>query len=426
MANTPRRRAWLRCTAKERNSTACQMTTIELILTLVAAIALVPLAVLVIECVAALLPTRRWGDSARPSCAVVVPAHNEEAALVTTLAELKSQLHDGDRLLVIADNCTDATAAVARAAGAEVLERRNHKDRGKGFALAAGVDMLRAGPPEIVVIIDADCLPAANAIDRLVKAADASGRPIQAAYILDPAANAGMRSRLSAWAVRFKNLVRPRGLRRLGAPCLLTGSGMAFPWRLLRDAPLASGHIVEDMQLGIDLAVAGFAPEFEPSAVIRGELPGGDAAASIQRTRWEHGHLSTLLSQSPRLLVEALKQRRPALAALALELSVPPLSMLLCLWGFLLASTSVSAVLGQSWLPAIMLLSGGAITAMAGLATWARFGREVLPLKALLAAPLYIAWKLPIYAAFLFKPQRTWVRTPRPELSPESTGELAR
>ena len=80
-----------------------------------------------------------------------------------------AQLEPGDRLLVVADNCTDHTAAVARAAGAEVLERRDAERRGKGYALAAGVDTLRAGPPDVVVIVDADCRPAAGAIDRLVR-----------------------------------------------------------------------------------------------------------------------------------------------------------------------------------------------------------------------------------------------------------------
>src|SRR5439155_18560878 len=139
--------------------------------------------------------------------------------------------------------------------------------------------------------------------------------------------HSSLSSRLSAWAFRTKNVVRPRGLRRFGLPCLLTGSGMAFPWRLLRDAPLASGHIVEDMRLGIDLAIAGHPPVFEPFAEIGGELPSGRTAARGQRTRWEHGHLGTMLTQVPRLAREAVRQRRADLAGLALELGVPPLSV---------------------------------------------------------------------------------------------------
>ena len=77
---------------------------------------------------------------------VLVPAHDEETGLPITLAELRTQLAAGDRVLVIADNCTDGTARVARAAGADVLERTDAHRRGKGYALAAGVQALAAAP----------------------------------------------------------------------------------------------------------------------------------------------------------------------------------------------------------------------------------------------------------------------------------------
>jgi cellulose synthase/poly-beta-1,6-N-acetylglucosamine synthase-like glycosyltransferase len=419
----------------------------DLLLTLIAVALLVPLAVLTVECLAALLPPptgrRPAADGSRPSCAVLIPAHDEEAGLPATLAAVWPQLEPGDRLLVVADNCIDRTAAVARAARAEVLERFDLDRRGKGYALAAGVDALRAGPPEVVIVIDADCRPAPGAIDRLVRSAAEMGRPVQAAYTLDPpgrSEESGVRSeekggltsslltphssfstRLSAWAVRVKNVVRPRGLRRLGLPCLLTGSGMAFPWRLLRDAPLASGDIVEDMRLGVDLAIAGHAPSFEPAAAVGGELPSAGTAARSQRTRWEHGHLGTLLGQTPRLLAEAVRQRRWHLAALALELGVPPLSVLGLLWT---AGMIAALTVADSWLPAGLLVAGGLTTLLAGLAAWAAFGRSVLPPAALLAGPVYVAAKLPIYLRFVIRRERTWIRTPRDEppqiLNPKS------
>ena len=270
------------------------MTVLELILTLIAIALLTPLAVLTVECLAALLPVGPPTGppplvggglgGRRPTCAVLIPAHDEEAELPATLAAIWPQLEAGDRILVIADNCTDGTAAIAKTAGAEVFERRDADRRGKGYALAAGVDALRAGPPDVVVVVDADCRCAAGAIDRLIRTAAALGRPVQATYILKPPPDAAATARLSAWAVRVKNLVRPRGLRRLGLPCLLTGSGMAFPWRLLRDAPLASGNIVEDMRLGIDLAIAGHPTVFEPAAEFVSVLPAGGGAARSQRT----------------------------------------------------------------------------------------------------------------------------------------------
>jgi cellulose synthase/poly-beta-1,6-N-acetylglucosamine synthase-like glycosyltransferase len=404
------------------------MTVPDLLLTLVAVALLAPLAVLTVECLAALLPTRRPTDGPRPTCAVLVPAHDEEAGLPATLASIWPQLEPGDRLLVIADNCTDGTAAVAGVAGTEVLERHDRDRRGKGYALAAGVDALRAGPPDVVVVVDADCRAAAGAIDRLIRTAAATGRPVQAVNFIDPPPAATSTSRLSAWAVRVKNMVRPRGLRRLGLPCLLTGSGMAFPWRLLRDAPLATGHIVEDMRLGIDLAVAGHPTAFEPTAEFSSALPAAGRAARSQRTRWEHGHLGMLFTQVPRLWVLAVRQRRLELAGLALELGVPPLSVLGLAWA---AAVVACLTLAESWLPAGLLLGGGALATGAGLLAWAAFGRSLLPPTALLAAPAYAAGKLPMYLKFLVRPQQAWVRTPRDAAPPAvddrpPPGEVAR
>ena len=265
-------------------------------------------AMLVAELLAALLPARRDADptNPRPRCAVVIPAHNEEAGIALTLASILPQLAAGDRVLVVADNCTDATATAARAAGAEVVERTDQARRGKGYALDFGVRTLQKDPPAVVVIVDADCVLEPSSLDLLVRKSAVTGRPVQAAYVMEAPRDGGTRAQLAAFLFALKNVVRPRGLSRLGLPCLLTGTGMAFPWNLLDGAPLASGNIVEDMQLGIDVALAGRPPVFCGEARVRSELPASSGAAATQRTRWIHGHLTTLTTQAPRLLAAAV------------------------------------------------------------------------------------------------------------------------
>jgi cellulose synthase/poly-beta-1,6-N-acetylglucosamine synthase-like glycosyltransferase len=396
-------------------------TAVEVGLWLIALLLLVPAAVLVAESWAALVPGRKGRDARpgpRPRCAVLVPAHDEEAGIGRTVAALLGGLGPGDRVVVVADNCTDGTAAAARACGATVVERNVPELRGKGYALDFGVRFLEQAPPDVVVIVDADCLVEEGGLDELVREAYAAGRPVQAAYELDGQAEGGARQGLSAFAVRYKNVVRPLGLRRLGLPCLLTGTGMAFPWALLRGAKLAHGNIVEDMQLGLDLAVAGHPPLFCPQARVRSELPAGRRAAASQRTRWEHGHLKTLLGQVPRLLAAGARRRRLDLIGLALELSVPPLSMLFLLWTASLAVMAGWAATGGSAGPATALAPGALAVLLSIFAAWVKFGRERLPLASLLAAPFYVLGKLPIYLAFLVRPQRAWVRTER-DTSPE-------
>ncbi|WP_017719098.1 glycosyltransferase family 2 protein [Kamptonema formosum] len=377
---------------------------------------LVPSAVLFAECAAALLPAAGvQSDSAKekPRVAVLVPAHNEEAAIRKTVETLQPELKAGDRLVAVADNCSDRTAEVAREAGAIVIERRDASRRGKGYALDCGLRFLEADPPAAVVVVDADCTVEPGAVERLARIAVAKGRPVQATYLLEVPPSPQARDLVSALAFLVKNLVRPRGLDRLGLPCLLTGTGMAFEPAVIRSTSLATGNIVEDMQLGLDLAVAGHPPVFAPEARVTGTLPKQEPAAKSQRTRWEHGHIETLLTQVPRLLKEAIRQKRFDLLALALDLCVPPLSLLVMLWGAGTAAAILAAVWGASPVPACLLAGSGMLIFLSIVTAWAFFGRAALPVRALAAVPLYLLWKIPLYLAFLVRRQTEWVRTER-------------
>src|SRR5438045_1003250 len=172
------------------------------------------------------------------------------------------------------------------------------------------------------------------------------------------------------------------------------------------------------MQLGVDLAIAGRPARFCPEARVWSDLPATRGAERSQRTRWEHGHLRALRTQVPRLLIAALRRGRPGLFGLALDLSVPPLSMLFLVWALALVGMLAWWAEGGSPLPAAVLAGGGAAAALAGFAAWARFGRDLLPAASLPAVPLYVLGKLPIYLSLLWKPQREWVRTERGAVPP--------
>jgi cellulose synthase/poly-beta-1,6-N-acetylglucosamine synthase-like glycosyltransferase len=258
-----------------------------------AGIVAIPFLVLSLEALASLLPIRkRQVNATRPRCAVLIPAHDEETGIASTVRNVQSQLASGDRIVVVADNCSDQTAKVARIVGAEVIERSDPVKRGKGFALDYGVNHLTADPPEIVVVVDADCHLAEGALDAIVRQAASSSRPAQGIYLIGTGREADPRRRLSAFAVVLKNQIRPLGLDRLGFPCLLTGTGMAFPWAVIRAANIGTGNIVEDMKLGVDLALAGHAPELCPTAQLSGAAAPDSTTTIKQRTRWEHASTS--------------------------------------------------------------------------------------------------------------------------------------
>lgn len=366
----------------------------------------------------ALLAAATGIDGARPSLAVLVPAHNEATGLAATLHAVQAQLQPQDRLLVVADNCDDDTAAMARRSGAEVLERHDSQHRGKGHALAAGFAALQDSPREVLVVVDADCLLAAGALQALALQVQATGRPAQALYLMTnmPGLASSPRQRFSEFAWRIKNWVRPLGLHRLGLPCQLMGSGMAFPWALMRRHSLASGHLVEDMQLGLALAQAGSAPLFCPQALVTSVFPTDAQAQARQRTRWEHGHLSMITQALPALLGQWLRRPSRDLLAMALDLAIPPLSLLALLCAATLAVTSLFALLGlASAIPVTLAALACGLFAGGVLLAWLRVGRTLLAGRDLARIASYLVWKLPLYARFLTHRQLAWVRSQRHE-----------
>ena len=124
------------------------------------------------------IPTRGF------NIAILMPAHNEAKGVSVSVRSVLSELQSGDRMLVVADNCTDQTATVAHAAGAEVIERHDEHRRGKGYALDFGVRWLEKSPPNVTIIIDADCIAHPGSIARLAADCLASGCPVQALYLM--------------------------------------------------------------------------------------------------------------------------------------------------------------------------------------------------------------------------------------------------
>jgi glycosyltransferase involved in cell wall biosynthesis len=350
----------------------------------------------------------------RQRIAVLIPAHNESAGILPTIADIKGQLLTGDRLLVVADNCVDDTSAVAAAAGAETIERHEPTKIGKGYALDFGLQHLSVNPPPIVIVIDADCRIAEGAIDQLAITCASTGRPVQALDLMTAPNESSINYHVAEFAWRVKNWVRPLGLNTLNLPCQLMGTGMAFPWEIIRSAKVASGSIVEDLNLGLDLAQSGSPPIFCPSALVTSQFPLSVEGAKNQRRRWEEGHITMILTTVPRFICEAIVCRNLGLFTLALDLAVPPLSLLVALLAGLTFVAGVAVLFGFS--SVALAVSAASMTALvlAIFLCWVKYGRDILPPTAMLAATSYICAKLPIYRRLLLGgPVRQWTRTER-------------
>lgn len=342
---------------------------------------------------------------------LLIPAHDEAASIAETVRGLAAASPTA-HILVVADNCSDNTAERARAAGAEAIERNDRERRGKGFALAFGRDHLAGAPPDAVIVVDADCRMDAGSAERLAAAALISGAPVQASNLLASPPGVSPLVSISNFAMLVKNVVRARGLLRIGGGALLFGTGMAFPWSLFARLPLASANAVEDLELGLRLAREGIKVGFDDGA--RVTSPAASLASSRgQRSRWEHGFLDTARRQAGPLLGAARRRRSRHLAALGAHLLVPPLALLLLAAALDLALVTGLALSGADSRPAMLLLVLLALVALVLLAAWWREARALLPARDLLRAPLYLLWKLPVYLAFFTRRQTGWNRTGR-------------
>jgi cellulose synthase/poly-beta-1,6-N-acetylglucosamine synthase-like glycosyltransferase len=393
------------------------LSVLQVLLSGVVLLLLVPVAVLFVE---VLLATTGAGSEtaaqgSRRPLAILIPAHNECNMIAATLRSIKPQLENSDRIVVVADNCTDDTAILAQQEGAEAIPRFDLARRGKGFALDFGIRHLEQNPPEFVIVVDADCQVTPGTIDLLAKVCDSLARPVQAMYVMHarPGGGVGMQIAEFAWTVR--NLVRPSGLHRLGLPCHLMGSGMAFPWSRIRSASLATGHIVEDLKLGIDLARAGAPPIYCAAARVTSEFPLSTAGVVGQRTRWEHGHLNVILAEAPRLFMDSFRRLNAGLLALALDLIVPPLALLTMLVGSTWVAACILYVATKARLPIAVSSVTLALLAFSIFFAWHRHGRHIISLGKLAFVGLYAILKLPIYAKFLVTRQTAWIRSKREE-----------
>ena len=345
---------------------------------------------------------------------VIVPAHDEQGCIAGTLSQINAQLHQDDQLLVIADNCTDQTAAISRGAGADVIERNDKSHLGKGYALDYAINYLKnSRVPDVVLFVDADCSLMPGSVDRLAEICVNESSPAQATNLMVAGEAARSNLRIAEFAWKLKNYIRPLGAYQLGFPCQVTGTGMAFPWALISVAELATGHIVEDTKLGIELMISGHKPVFCPAARVISRFASGQEGTKIQRTRWEHGHLMMIREYLPLLLRAAFSQRSLSILAMAIDLSIPPLGLIaiacffLAIVGLLIMYLGAPAMTLPFAVSPLLLLVGIILLA------WFTYGREILTGRDFLSIPFYAVSKLPMLWRFIFQRQTKWVRSIR-------------
>lgn len=347
-----------------------------------------------------------------PSFDIVVPAHDEAAGIGSTVKSLLALDWPADkrRVVVVADNCSDATAQLARDAGAFVLERQSATHKGKGYALQYAFERLEG---DAVVVVDADTKVTPNLLRAFAARLAKGAHACQAYYGVDNV-SASWRTTLMAVAFAMFHRVRGRARENLRLSCGLKGNGMCFSKALLEKVPHHAFSVVEDLEFGLRLGRAGERVWYVDEGQVHGEMVSGEAASRSQRVRWESGRKAMVRAHVRPLLADALKQRSGVLFDLAIDLLIPPLSYLglgtCALFG---AGLAVSLVFGGV-ATATFGAAGLCVTALGLYAArgWWLSQTGARGLAMLAAAPLYVVWKVALMRKQSAAPQE-WVRTRR-------------
>ena len=390
---------------------------------------------------AATAPKRKSTVTARASllsATVVIPAHNEEDVISATLQSLAA-VQPPLPVVVIADNCTDRTAQLARDAGAFVIERQNKDERGKGFALAFAFDILMRGAgnanevrgagADAYIVVDADTQVQPDFAVRLL--AELPDDPsvlaaVQGRYGVMNGGD-GWRAALMSAAFDLVNHVRLLAIDHAGGCLGLKGNGMAFTRGCLEQYPMSGRSVTEDLDYAMDLMQhGGIRVQYAPHAFVCAQMPVTGDQARSQRQRWEGGRYRVVRSRAPQLLKALISTGDLRLVGAMFELLQPPLAEQVagCIG---LSSLAILCVLLGSPLAGIAMMAAG--FSVASVLMYVFFGLGLAgakkeTFKALAFAPIYIVWKLVLYAVGLVSGRRSgkadtggadaeWVRTSR-------------
>jgi len=343
---------------------------------------------------------------------VLVPAHDEEAVISDTLESLLAMNYPASHfsVVVVADNCSDRTAAIAAGSGAEVMERDSGGAEGKGRAIAWALSRIREnGLPDAVVIVDADCVASPNLLGAMAGAFGSGSRAVQTDYVVANLADS------PAAALRFAgfalmNTVRPMGKDRLGLSAGLFGTGMGFRRELLEEHPWEAFSLAEDIEYHLELVAAGERVDFLEDAEVRSAMPTSGREGLSQDQRWEGGRQQLARGWVPRLVAQGAGHRDPVRLNAALELLVPPQSLLLA--GSLLTLICAIPLRATTAVRLGVLAIGTQVAYVLG--TLRIVGAPASVYRSLVHAPFLVVRKVLIYVRLARDGQpATWERTER-------------
>ncbi len=350
--------------------------------------------------------------------AFVVPAHDEELSIERTVQSLLNVNYPREAfdVIVVADNCTDRTAPLARALGATVYERSHPVERSKGHALRWAFDRLLPLQPayDAFVVIDADSVVVENYLTVMNFYLGHGARAIQCSDLAAPQPGSWS-AEITRLGFTLYNYVRPMARKLLGGSAGIRGNGMCFAASLLPEIPWSTYSLNEDLEYGLILLLQGVRVTFAPEARVLATMPARAEDARSQRERWESGRFPIIRTYGTKLIVYALRHRSFAAFDAWIDLLTPAFVNLFGIAAFVFCAHLLLGLFG--WRHGTYVILWGCIT-LAGL------GHVILGLvaaradaglfRAFFFIPKYALWKLLLYLKILRRgSQADWIRTAR-------------
>jgi cellulose synthase/poly-beta-1,6-N-acetylglucosamine synthase-like glycosyltransferase len=347
--------------------------------------------------------------------AILVPAHDEELLIGRTVDGLQQLRYPRDRFSVhvVADNCTDRTAAVARQHGATVHERTDPARRGKGAALNWLIDQLAGEAPDIdgFVIVDADSALSPDFLSAMDEHLRAGDQIVQALNLVAVAEDRPL-IHVRELALELTCHLRPLAYTTLGGSSLLCGNGMCFSAAVLRRYRWSETSVVEDGELYIRLLRDGRRVTLATDAVVRSVMPATWREARSQSVRWDRARFDHA-PEAAAFIWDGLRRGDRTAFLAGLSIIHPSVTVLLAAAVAGLVAGAVAGAAGLVDLAAIAIVAVAFYT-LRGASLGGMKSRVLLRL--LLWAPLYAGWKLSVMGrAALGAGRKEWARTSRAE-----------
>ncbi len=357
--------------------------------------------------------------SGKKKFAIIIPAHNEEKVIESTLRSARqiAYPHDLFDVIVVADNCTDRTAKLALANGAIVFERFDLTKRGKGYALNWIIPQVLERLPkyDACIFVDADSVMTSNFLDEMNISLHLGHRIIQSSDLVLDNSNS-WRVQLMLIAFALQNYVRPLGKSRLGLSTPLKGNGMCFSSEVLRTMKWDEGSLGEDLDMGLELVRQGEKIHFNPDAVVYALMPSQASSAVTQRIRWEGGRFASMRDRVPGVIKDAWRRKSLYILEAAIDAAYPPLAIVIigslgCTavnWLALRFGLVSDPLMFWGWVAVIVMVN---LHCILGLILAKVHPRNLL---AFLYVPRFLIWKIGVYISMLLgRAGKGWVRTER-------------